>query len=110
MKKDILVITMPDGSEWGVPVEIIARDRAESYAAEFDGDVDRSLKEDTLPLFAEDEYNVQDWAANNMNWDDVEKHARKIKEPGSVDYQDGLINGDKSVRKIDWPPKQETSP
>jgi hypothetical protein len=42
-----LSMTMPDGSKWGVPVEMIARNRAAHYASEFDGDVERSLTEDS---------------------------------------------------------------
>jgi hypothetical protein len=45
-----LTIKQSDGSVWGVPVEMIARNRAEFYASEFDGDVEQSLQEDTLPL------------------------------------------------------------
>lgn len=47
----LMTVEMPDGSKWGVPVEMIARSRAAYYANEFDGDVERSLAEDTLPLF-----------------------------------------------------------
>jgi aspartate/methionine/tyrosine aminotransferase len=32
--KRLMTITMPDGSKWGVPVEMIARNRAEHYAKE----------------------------------------------------------------------------
>jgi hypothetical protein len=42
---------MPDGSEWAYSVMDIARNRAEHYADEYGGDVERSLAEDTLPLF-----------------------------------------------------------
>lgn len=78
---------MPDGSKWGVPVEVIARNRAAYYAHEFDGDVERSLKEDTLPLFESDDYDVEDWASNNMNWSDVAQHAKKIQEAPAPDFQ-----------------------
>lgn len=97
MKKQFIV-TMPDNSRWGVPIEIIARDRAKHYANEFDGDVERSLAEDTLPLFENSDYEVEAWAANNMNWSDVEKHAVRLaqSEP-EIDYQDGWVSGDKEV-------------
>lgn len=94
MKKE-LVITMPDGSRWSVPVDVIARNRAESYADEFDGDVERSLAEDTVPLFAI-EHEVKDWAAGNMNWEDVAPHARMV-SPGECDYQEGWVNGEKEL-------------
>ena len=87
-------ITMNDGSVWAVPVDIIARNRAAHYAHEFDGDVERSLAEDTIPLFEADDYAIQDWAANNMNWSDFDGHQEKIKT-GGADFQDGLANGHK---------------
>ncbi len=49
--KLIMTVTMPDGSKFGVPVAMIARNRAEHYAHEFGGDVERSLAEDTVPMF-----------------------------------------------------------
>jgi hypothetical protein len=36
--------TMPDGSRWDVPVDVIAANRASRYASEFDADINRSLK------------------------------------------------------------------
>lgn len=97
MKKR-LIVTMPDGSRWGVPVDIIARDRAKHYAKEFDGDVERSLAEDTVPLFESDDFEIIDWAANNMNWSDVKDHAgRMAHSTPEPDYQEGWVNGDKEV-------------
>lgn len=95
----VYVVEMPDGSRWGVPVEVIALDRAKNYADEFDGNVARSLEEDTWPLFEADSYDVSDWAGNNMNWEDVEAQAQRIHDPdGPVDYQEGWVNGEKEFR------------
>lgn len=95
-----LRITMPDTSVWAVPVEIIATNRAEYYAKEYGGDVARSLAEDTIPLFNSDYFEIEDWAANNMNWSDVQ-HAARCVEPGEVDFDEGWANGDKSVVDAD---------
>lgn len=91
-----MTIEMPDSSVWKVPVAIIADHRAECYKSEFGGDHTRSLKEDTLPLFEEDHYNIEDWAANNMNWSDVVAHAQIVRQ-GECDYEDGWCNGDKNI-------------
>lgn len=93
-----LHITMPDESVWAVPVELIANHRAEYYAHEFGGDVQRSLAEDTLPLFRANDYEIEDWASNNMNWSNVQHAARCVKT-GDVDYQEGWVNGEKSVKE-----------
>lgn len=94
-----LVVTMPDESVWAVPVEIIASNRATYYAHEFGSDVEESLAKDTLPLFDGDAFEIEDWAANNMNWEDVVNHARLIKE-GETDYQEGWVNGEKEVKEL----------
>ena len=92
----MLKIEMPNGSEWVVPVKIIARNRAAHYAHEYDGDIEKSLSDDTMPLFESNDDEVEDWAANNMNWVDVKEHA-KLLESSEYDLQDGWVNGDKSV-------------
>jgi ATP sulfurylase len=94
----MLEIKMDDGSVWAVPVMEIARNRAEEYAHEFGGDVELSLKEDTIPLFELDEYEIIDWAAGNMNWSDVKDVAVCIKQP-NPNYQNGWVNGTKKVTK-----------
>ena len=92
--KKYMTIEMPDKSVWKVPVALIASSRAEAYKDEFGGDVFRSLNEDTIPLFTDDEYEIEDWAANNMNWKDVKAHAVMV-SGGTVDYQEGWCNGEK---------------
>jgi len=92
-----LFVTMPDESVWAVPVEVIALNRATYYAKEYGGDVKWSLAEDTQPLFEQDPFEVEDWAANNMNWSDVVEHAVMVKK-GEVDYDEGWANGAKEVK------------
>ena len=93
-----LVVTMRDGSEWTYSVMAIARDRARNYADEFGGDVERSLSEDTIPLFRESEFEIVDWAANNMNEDQITGFQSK---PAPVltdqDRQEGWVNGPKRI-------------
>jgi len=88
---------MPDGSKYDIPVDKIAENRAEEYKEEFGGDLQRSLIEDTIPLFDNDDYSIEDWAANNMNWSDISMFAKKVKESDPVDYQEGWINGEKEI-------------
>jgi len=97
VSQKMLHVTMPDGSVWGVPVSVIAHDRAKYYASEFEGDITQSLNEDTLPLFEESPYEVQDWACNNMNWSDVATHAKQITPAPPVDMEEGWANGEKEV-------------
>jgi hypothetical protein len=86
------VFKCSDGSEWAVPVRFIAENRAENYALdEFDGDAKRSLEEDTIPLFEDNPFEIEDWARNNLNWEDVKKVARKI-EDGELDMDEEWCN------------------
>lgn len=97
-KAALYVVTMPDGSRWAVPVDVIAINRADYYKHEFGDDLQRSLDEDTWPLFAEDDYEIKDWAANNMDWSDVEGIAVMIEPPTPPDFNEGWCNGDKEVQ------------
>lgn len=86
-----MTIELPDGSKWGVPVAMIARHRAGYYAYEFGGDVERSLAEDTIPLFESDDYEIQDWAVNNMLWSDFDGHQVQLECAPSPDFERAWI-------------------
>lgn len=86
------IIEMANGERWSVPVRVIAHNRAKHYASEFGGDEERSLLEDTIPLFEDDNYAIEDWAKNNMNWSDVEPFAL-LHSSGNTDYEIGWTNG-----------------
>lgn len=92
---------MPDGT-WLIPLDVIARIRAAHYADEFGGDVERSLAEDTLPLFESQPGEVYEWAVNNMNWSDVAKHAVKVLDPPKprFDREEAWLECEKSVVEI----------
>jgi hypothetical protein len=91
------IVTMEDQSQWAVPVKVIAMNRAAYYAErDFEGNLDRSLQEDTLPLFEANEYEIENWAKNNMSWSDVVDFATQIKAP-EIDFEDGWLNGSASV-------------
>jgi len=89
-----MTIQLPDGSKWGVPVEMIARNRASHYAKDFGGDVERSLAEDTIPLFESDDYAIEDWALNNMDWNDFDGHQVKLVDAPTPDFQEAWMNGE----------------
>lgn len=101
MNKKYLQVEMPDGSKWAVPVEVIALNRARYYAKNDGICLDQSLNEDTLPLFDSSPFEIEDWAANNMNWTDVRCIAVQVKQPDpEFDYQEGWVNGDKQIIEL----------
>lgn len=94
-----LQIEMPDGSKWAIPVDVIAMNRAAYYAKNDGVSIENSLNNDTLPLFESDDFEIEDWAANNMNWSDVEHLAVCISK-SETDYEEGWCNGDKEIIEI----------
>ncbi|MBF0605888.1 MAG: hypothetical protein HQL07_19610 [Nitrospirae bacterium] len=95
--KKILTVTMPDRSQWSVPVAVIARHRAAHFAGRlFDGDMDRSLNEDTIPLFEKDPLAIERWCEEMMDWDDVKGDATQV-VPANVDYYEGWSKGMKRL-------------
>ncbi len=93
MRKKIRV-TMPDGSLWDVPADAVARNYAEYYSDEKSGDAFDAEYKDAMSSSEM----LLDWAANNMNWSDVEGVAKLYRKPDQeVDYQEGWVNGDKTV-------------
>jgi len=89
-----LVITMEDNSKWSVPVRVIAENRAKYYQSKSDLSFE-SCMEAAIEYF-EDEYEIEDWAANNMNWSDVEDIAQCL-QFAQIDMEDGWCNGDKEI-------------
>lgn len=99
VKDKDLIVTMSNGQKWSVPVHVIAYSRSKHYAHEFDDDVVRSADEDTWPLFESDENEIKDWAANNMNWEDVMNCAMLLpSEYDETDYQEEWVNGKREIR------------
>lgn len=78
--KPYIHVKFNDGSIFEVPTSIIVQDRA-AYYHERDKDefptLDDAIKE-TTDLFSDDSFEIEDWAKNNMNWDEILPHARLI--------------------------------
>lgn len=98
---DLYLTTMANGDVWSVPVMVIARNRAENYKDEYDDDIERSLAEDTWPLFTHTPAEIYDWAQNNMDWSDVADKAfiyRQATKPAE-DWEESWCNGKHDVVK-----------
>lgn len=98
LKHKHMTMTLENGEVWGVPVAMIARNRAAHYAKEFDGNVERSLAEDTIPLFNSSDYDIHDWAVNNMNWSDFTGHQVKLKNGQGIDFEEAWMNAEKGLQ------------
>jgi hypothetical protein len=97
-------VTMPDGSKWNIPVDVIARNHAQYYAdIDYAGDIEKCLREYSLPLLLGDPSEVKDWASGNMDWKDVASSAVRVNSPSKVDdhFQEGWVNGESRVIEVD---------
>jgi hypothetical protein len=88
--KPFTQIAFPSGPVFEIPTAVIAKNRAstmrELYSDEFA--TEESAMEDTVELFKASDYDIEDWARNNMNWStDLEPHARLVRfTPPALDH------------------------
>ena len=89
-----IVVSFSDRICWKIPASVIAESRAKYYAevdsARGDGDYDEVYKEEydyTLSNISE----IEDWAKNSMNWEDVKDHAVLYRSDDS-DYEQEWCN------------------
>lgn len=92
-KEKYLKVSFDDRSEWLIPAKFIAEHMAAYYAERDTGktsgkEYERVFREEFVYTINNDD-EIIDWAANNMNWDDVSHVAEPIpKEPVDPDYSD----------------------
>ncbi|ULJ60819.1 hypothetical protein [Wielerella bovis] len=98
--KQYLFIQMPDGSIWRVPTYIIADHRNAYYDNK--GKDPKETRIETEELFADD-FELHDWASNNMNWAHVKKYAQQVLSPSNVDFEEGWANGKYTVSNSEVP-------
>jgi hypothetical protein len=97
-----LHVTMPDGSVWAVPAHLIADSYASFYASKAgpkgSPEYQQAHEGEYRDALASDD-TLTDWAAGDMNWSDVQTHARQVSPPPSrqPDYEDGWANGEQRV-------------
>ena len=81
---------MPDGSIWQLPAEFIANIRAKYYAdkdKEKDNNLDwQTVYDDEYKYTLGDDYELQDWLSNNMNWEDFEDQLTQLAETEKKTY------------------------
>lgn len=87
--KPYIHIKFPSGQSYEVPAAVIANHRAQVMFADHPDEfktIDEAI-EDSVGLF-EDNYAIEDWARNNMNWgSDIEPHARMVRfAPPEIDH------------------------
>ena len=85
-------VEMSDGSLWDVPVQVIVDSRDEHYQEDKEDTV-RGIRAGTLS-----DYEIYDWAGNNMNWSDVKDFAVKAETKAKlIDWEEGWCNGQNNI-------------
>ena len=85
-------VTMPDTTDWDIPVCVLAWHKALDCVLRDDVDFVKAY-EDALKLFEDDIDTIAEWACSSTVWDDVRLFARKVEYAQGMDWQDGLKNG-----------------
>lgn len=84
----MLRVTFANGEIWDVPAQVVVDSRDEHYKDE---------EEDTASQ-PDHDYEITDWASNNMNWEDLSPYAKFVKQPPKVfDYEADWCNAEKAV-------------
>ena len=89
---------MGDGSKWDIPAKPIVEVRARYYAKKDTGKKNGKEFDEAFKQLIEDtdDFDIEDWASNNMNWSDVKDVAVKVSTM-EIDFQEGWVNGEKEV-------------
>ena len=84
-----LKVTFLTGETWQIPAGVIARDRAAYYAnkdAEKGMGNFEDILESEMRAALDDDYELIDWAQNNLSWENVSTHAQKIAEATPIRF------------------------
>lgn len=95
----VIRITMSNG-KYDVPLEFVAKHRAEIYAKkdadDGEGTYEENLKNE-IAFVMSDDYEGIDWLSNNMDWADVKDIAKKVEEQPEADLNDEFCNAEKEI-------------
>ena len=101
MMKNYMSVEFSDGSIFRIPIGIIALARAD-YFAKKEGEDDpvkySTIYEEEYQYTLSSDAELLDWAANNMNWSDVEEYAIQVDQK-DIDFEKEWPNTVKAVVK-----------
>lgn len=93
-----IYVDMPDGLTYAIPVMVVAEHKGYRMAKYHNDDFYTAMVKEVLPEFENDNYQIKDWAKNNMNWQDVKKEAIVLKRKVECDYQEYWVNGEFEIK------------
>lgn len=100
-----LQVTMPDKSLWEMPAYLIAQARAIALARhdtqQENGPAFYEVYKQEVEVGMADEYELIDWASDNLSFQDVDHALVQVQSGKPVDYAKGWTNGRKRVVERD---------
>ena len=98
-----IIITMPDKEQFRVPLEYIAKNRAEYYAKQDEkaghGTFDENFAAE-VKYVLNDSYEGIDWLKNNMDWEDIEDVATRIDNVADKNYHEAFFESECEIKDI----------
>jgi hypothetical protein len=102
---------MTNGEVWEIDARPIAENRAKYYSVRDSERPGLGSEPNMLPedIYREEyeytlssDYEIMDWAQNNMNWDELLPHAKKVQDAPAATFQ-SLWNDSPSLRVVKTP-------
>lgn len=98
LKYKYFQVTFSDGITYSIPVDLIV-DSYVNYYSTKNKDGVQLAKEWAIKLFNNDPFEIEDWAQNNMDWEDVKDHAIIIFESKPVvNYDKEWCNAEVKIK------------
>lgn len=92
----MIIITFPNGDKFELDPKFVAENRADYYSVYegFSRDSDEWTDEFNHSL----KYEIEDWLANNLDWNDIKDNVVKI-ERIDIDYNEYFKKGDIEITR-----------
>lgn len=97
-----IYLTFEDQSVWRLPLEIVARNKAEYYHERDSQTTAGNIYEDEYNFVMTDDFEGIDWMQNAMEWDEISDHLELV-ESAPVDDRRSLEfpNMDSEIKESD---------
>lgn len=83
-QEKMIIFTLQNGEVWGLPLQIVAANRARYYE---ENDPDTSFASE-LEFVMNDDYEGIDWFRNNMNPSEVKEHFKLLNPAREQDFDE----------------------
>ena len=90
----MIAVNFSDGTTWEFPASIVAEGRARYYEGREPG-----CYQEEFDYTMSNDYELLDWASNNMDWKDVMEHATLVDTDKWVDYSNEWVNANREVQR-----------